>query len=273
MATSDGTGPGSAVLAHDIVDTVDTADTVDAWSPSVLLLHSTVGDRRMWDHQVATLSSAGLGVISCDLSGYGESPPPTSAYNDAEDVLALLDHLGEESVDIVAASGGGEVATELAARWPDRVRKLLLICTAGQGHGPGEELAAFAEEEDRLLESGQFDAAVDLNLRTWVQSTVPDEVRDLVATMQRRAFEVQSSMGDVDEKEVDENELDPDRISADTLLISGGRDFVDFRTIAEKLAARIPRARHEHLDWAGHLPTLERPEEMDAVMLGFLRGG
>lgn len=234
---------------------------------AILLLHSTVGDRRMWDHQVRSFTAAGHRVIRCDLSGHGQSPAPASPYNDADDVRELLDDLGVEHVSLVGASGGGLVATEVAARWPHRVMSLVLIAAAAAGHEPSPELAAFATAEDELLEAGSIDEAVELNLRTWVQPAVAEPTRELVGRMQRRAFELQLAMDDVEEREV---EVDPGRITAPTLLISGARDFADFRQIAEWLAAQIPGAEHRHLDWAGHLPTLERPEVMDQLILEFV---
>lgn len=250
-------------LAHDVAEPADRP----ARDTPVLLLHSTLADRRMWDHQVRSLTAAGYRVIRCDLSGYGQSPAPTGPYNDAEDVRGLLDALGAERVDMVGASGGGLVATEVAARWPHRVARLVLIATAAAGHEPGPELAAFVVAEDELLEAGRIDEAVELNLRTWLQTDVPQPARELVWQMQRRAFELQQAMDDVPELAA---EVDPARITAPTLLISGARDFADFRRIAERLATRIPSAEHRHLPWAGHLPTLERPEVMDQHILDHL---
>ena len=45
------------------------------------------------------------------------------------------------------------------------------------------------------------------------------------------------------------------------------------KTIAEKLAAEIPDARLETIDGAGHLPSLERPEELNRLLLEFLEDG
>src|SRR3954463_905855 len=77
--------------------------------PAVLLLHSTVVDRRMWDPQVPALVAAGFRAIRCDLNGFGDSPLPTGTYNDADDVLAVLSAVSASSPTfaIVAASGGG----------------------------------------------------------------------------------------------------------------------------------------------------------------------
>jgi hypothetical protein len=48
-------------------------------------------------------------------------------------------------------------------------------------------------------------------------------------------------------------------------------DLPDFRLIAGRLAALLPGARPVQLPWAGHLPTLERPQELSALLTAFLR--
>jgi 3-oxoadipate enol-lactonase len=64
------------------------------------------------------------------------SPAPTEPFNAADDVRALLDSLGIGEAAIVGASYGGRVAQEIAARWPDRVSALILLCAATRLHPP-----------------------------------------------------------------------------------------------------------------------------------------
>src|SRR5215207_6322075 len=99
------------VLTHDVAGS----------GPAVVLLHSSVCDRRMWDPQWRTLLDAGYQVVRCDFRGHGQSPAPTEPFNAADDVRELLDELGIERAAVVGASFGGRVAQEIAARWPARV--------------------------------------------------------------------------------------------------------------------------------------------------------
>lgn len=244
-------------LAHDFLGT----------GPAVLLVHSTVCDRRMWDPQTRALAGAGRRAIRCDLNGYGDSPVPTEPYSDAEDVVALLDALGVERTALVGASGGGRVALEVAARWPSRVSALALLCTAMAGHEPSPALRAFGEREDALLEAGDVDGATELNVETWLTAEATAQTRELVRTMQRHAFEVQLAAPDVAQIRA---EADLAAVTAPALLVSGDRDLVDFRQIAARLATELPDARHLPLPWAGHLPSLERPDEINEILLEFL---
>lgn len=49
------------------------------------------------------------------------------------------------------------------------------------------------------------------------------------------------------------------------------KDLPDFRLIAARLAALLPGARSVELSWAGHLPTLARPQELSGMLTAYLR--
>jgi pimeloyl-ACP methyl ester carboxylesterase len=53
--------------------------------------------------------------------------------------------------------------------------------------------------------------------------------------------------------------------------VTGGHDFASFSAIGDHLAATIPGAERLHLDWAGHLPSMERPDAVLALLLDTLR--
>jgi pimeloyl-ACP methyl ester carboxylesterase len=55
-----------------------------------------------------------------------------------------------------------------------------------------------------------------------------------------------------------------------TLVLTGDEDFDDIRKIGDRLAAEIPGAERATISDAAHLPSLERPDEFDRLVLGFL---
>lgn len=234
----------------------------------MLLLHSTVCDRRMWDPQVPVLAEAGYRVVRCDLRGFGQTPVPDGPYGNAQDVVDLLDLLGAERAALVGSSGGGRIALEIAARWPDRVVSLALLCTALAGHEPSAELRAFGEREDALIEAGDIAGATELNVATWLGPEADEATREHVSRMQRHAFEVQ--LAAVEEFPSLKPEFDLSAVTAPTLLVSGAHDLPDFRQIAAHLSDRLSTTRHLELAWAGHLPSLERPDAVNPVLVGFL---
>ncbi|MFD8011878.1 alpha/beta fold hydrolase [Streptomyces sp. NPDC058955] len=248
-------------------------DSAGTGPQTVVLLHSGVCDRRMWDGQFHALAEAGHHVVRCDLRGFGETPVDAPHVH-ADDVRDLLDHLGVERAVLVGSSFGGEVALEVAVRHPERVAALTLLCAAAPvDHEAGPELRAFFTEENALLDAGDLDAATALNVELWLGPHADDAARALVHTMQRRAFELQ--LGAPDEHDAQPSGVTEDdlrTIAVPALVVSGAHDVPDFRAIAEKTAALLPASRRVVLDWAGHLPSLERPEETLRLLLDHLAG-
>ncbi|GGL07521.1 alpha/beta fold hydrolase [Mangrovihabitans endophyticus] len=255
------------------------AHDVTGHGPPVLLLHAAVADRRMWDPQVPALAAAGYRVVRCDLHGFGESPMPVGRDDDARDVADLMDFLGCERFALVGASGGGRVALDVAARWPGRVTALALLCTAVAGHKRSVTLREFGDREDALLDAGDLDAATDLNVATWLGPEAGPEARASLRIMQRHAFAVQTAgtpqtagaAPAAPHGQTTANTAPDKPVSVPCLLVSGAHDVPDFRQIAARLADEMPGARHVELDWAGHLPSMERPDEITRMLIDFLR--
>lgn len=236
----------------------------------VLLLHTGVTDRRMWDRQWEPLAER-YRVVRPDLRGFGETPMPGGSFSYVEDVVELLGTLDGGPAVLVGASFGGRVALATAAARPDLVSRLVLLCPAFSGLPVTPDVAAFGDREDELLEAGDVDGAVELNVSSWLGPEAGTAVAELVRTMQRRAFDVQlaaDALPDPPEPVWPEPDLAQTR--QPTLVVSGAHDFIWFGQIAEHLAATMPDARHVQLPWAGHLPSLERPAEITDLLLDAL---
>jgi pimeloyl-ACP methyl ester carboxylesterase len=240
--------------------------TISQWvvgdGPAVVLVHAGVADARMWGRQVDELARDHR-VITVDLRGYGETPVEAK-YSDAGDLLAVLDELGVETVQAVGASYGGYVVQQAASRQPERFSRLVLICAPTDNVEPTEDLRALWNEENQLIEAGDVEGATDLMVRSWLGPEADDEAKQLLRTMQKRAYDLQVAAGDVDNEEY---EVEPEKISAPVRLITGAHDFAWFGNCAAYLAERLPNAERIDLPWAGHLPTLERPSEALGLIL------
>lgn len=245
-------------LAHDVAGE----------GPALVLLHSGVCDRRMWDAQWPALTEAGYRVVRCDFRGFGGTPAADGPGNDAEDVMDLLDELGIGRAAPIASSYGGGVALEIAARWPGRVSALALLCSALPGYEPTAERQSFNEREEALIEAGDIAGAVELAVDTWLGPDADDAAREAVRQMQRHAFEVQLAAEEFEPATAD---FELSAIQAPCLVVSGGHDMADFRQIATLLAGRLTDAQQAELPWAGHLPSMERPSAVTGLLVGFLR--
>ena len=103
-------------------------------APVVVLSSSMGADLRMWDGIVDALSEH-FRVVRYDTRGHGQSPVPDGPYSMddlADDVVALLDSLGVAKAHVVGLSLGGMTAMRLAARNPERVDRLVVLCTGAR---------------------------------------------------------------------------------------------------------------------------------------------
>jgi pimeloyl-ACP methyl ester carboxylesterase len=249
--------------------------------PGVALLHSTVCDSRMWDAEFAALAGR-YRVLRLDLRGFGRSPLPPGPFSPVDDVRTALDEAGLEGAALVGASAGAALALDVALDEPERVTGLVLAAPAIGGLEWSDDVRRFGEREDELLDAGDLDGAVELNLRTWVDGprrgpdAVDPAVRAKVGEMQRRAFEIQVAAYAAADQPGPQHRLHPPAIErledvrAPALVIVGDADVPDVLERAEILASRIPGARKVVLPDVAHMVNLERPEEFLALVEDFL---
>jgi pimeloyl-ACP methyl ester carboxylesterase len=100
----------------------------EAW---VVLIHGQLMPRRMQQPLARALAAEGLHVVTLDLLGHGRSDRPAdplvySMTAFAEQVVALLDHLGADQAVIGGTSLGANVSLEVADIAPERVRGLIV---------------------------------------------------------------------------------------------------------------------------------------------------
>jgi 3-oxoadipate enol-lactonase len=234
----------------------------------VLLLHPGLGDSRSWGPQVEALAAAGHRPIAPDLPGYGDEPLQPGRLSYVEHVAGLLDR----PAAVVGCSFGGRVALELAVEHPELVERLVLVNAALPGWEWSDEVAKAHEEEDAALDRGDLDAAAEANL-FWLGPGASEEVRNLVRAMAKRNFELvlpvyEQVEGVPVEPPVNERLGD---IGVPTLIVIGAEDVSDMAEIAAILERGIPDTRTAMIEGAGHVPSLEKPEELNRLLLDFLR--
>jgi pimeloyl-ACP methyl ester carboxylesterase len=232
----------------------------------------------MWEPQWRAFQ-AGHRVVRYDARGYGESLPPVGGWSQHGDLLSLIDELGLGRVHLVGASMGAGIAAEAALARPETVASLVLAAPGGALLGsPSDELQAVWREEIAALDGGDIDAAVEVNLRAWVDGPnrppthVDPAIRAFVATMQRDAFE----LPEWDPDDAPESELSPPadarlaEIDCWTLVLVGEADQPAIVDSAHRLVARVPAARIVSWPDVAHMVSLERPQEFERVVLDFI---
>ena len=204
------------------------------------------------------------GATRHELRGFGQTPmPPTGTFSHTDD---LANAIGDQPVALVGASFGGFACLQVAATRPHLVTELVLLDAPLFDRNWSDEIVRYQREEDGLLEQGDLRGAAILNANFWLTSPEP---RDRVIEMQERAFELQQES---EAEEVTPETVDLAAITARSLVTVGAFDRPDFHEIAEQLAREIPDTRHAVIAGAGHLPSLEQPEETARLVREFLNG-
>jgi pimeloyl-ACP methyl ester carboxylesterase len=226
----------------------------------------------MWAEHLAWLADAGYRAVAVDLPGFGDAPVAAGEQAEWVHVLQTMDELSIERAALVGNSFGGAVALRAAFVAPECVSALALISAPAPALEPSPELEAAWEAEESALERGDIDAAVGAVVNAWTLPDAPQELRDRVAAMQRRALALQAEATTPTEAP-DPVEQSPDalaQLNVRTLVAAGERDMRDFREGAEVLARTLPDARLAVIAGAGHLAPLEQPEAFRELVLSFL---
>jgi pimeloyl-ACP methyl ester carboxylesterase len=213
--------------------------------------------------------------ISFDNRASGRSGPTRrviSIPSLAADAVGVLDALGLESAHVYGISYGGMVAQEMAIRFPDRVRGLIL-----GGTTPGGPRAALPSPGDLVdlgrsmrSGSGRYGLSAALFSEEFVREH-PDEARELTANLQRHRAPYTGVAAHLLASVYHDTVSRLRLIRSPTLIVHGGADRMTPLHNATLLSERIPDAELAIIAGTGHAYLLEKPEESAAVVLEFLR--
>jgi pimeloyl-ACP methyl ester carboxylesterase len=244
-----------------------------AGAPVIVLLHGVGANSMHWRYQLAGLSDS-FRVIAWNAPGYILSDafkaewPTCQDYSDAlSDFLAAVKL---DRVNIVGNSFGSRVAQCFAIHQPSRVIKLAMTGTGIGPKGMSEEDKAkiVATREGQIAKGGYgFGARVNALLGKNASEQTINLVRDVVRATNSRGFMHGVKLGMVDG-------YDPEtvaaKVTAPVLMISGSEDRVNpIDKNAAVLAKAMPKAKLEILEGIGHLPEVEAPDKVNALLRAF----
>src|SRR5690606_38169856 len=128
-------------------------------APAVVLLHDGLANSALWDFVWPKLCE-NFHAVRYDRRGYGKSPAATDAHSPAEDVAALLRHVGIDHAHVVAASIGARIAIDFLFEYSEAIDKLVLVSPAITGFQPNDSMLARLQALDELIRAGDMDATV-----------------------------------------------------------------------------------------------------------------
>ena len=233
----------------------------------VVLLHAATGSSRVWEYQIPAFAAAGYRVIAYDRRGWGRSvvdPAGAQPGTAADDLRALMSHLGIDRVHLVGTAAGGFVALDYALSFPQQVRSLVVASSIG-GVQDDEYLALGR----RLRPSPQFDA-------------LPPEFREIGPSY--RAANAEGTQRWIEQERMSRPEGPPapaqpmrnrvtfallETIAAPTLLLTGEADLYAPPPVMQMFKARIRNAESVVVPEAGHSVYWEQPEIFNRALLAF----
>lgn len=237
--------------------------------PPLILIHGLGASTAVWD-RVAPLLAGELRTIAYDLRGLGRSgtpDPPYSLDDLVRDLLALLDRLGLDRVALVGHSLGGAVALSFAVDHPDRVSRVVVVSVPMR---TSDETRRLVHARAAVAEREGMDAVAELHAAAGFPPGFDDE-----ATLAR--YKRMISSGDpagyaalVRLVDLDVSDRLP-ALTRPTLLVAGELDRVVPPSGVRAAADAIEGCEYVELAGCGHVAPLERPDELAAHVLEFVR--
>lgn len=234
-------------------------------------LHGFTGSGPDWDPLLRHLDLDDIWTPDL-IPEDGPPPLPYASLDAAAEALACR---AQEPVDVVGYSMGGRLALTFATRYPERIRRLVLI-GASPGIASGAERAARRESDEALAIRAEADPLAFTDFWETVpilasQSRI--STPDLAALRARRRLRSGEALAGclrgwgTGSMRPLHDELD--RVSAPALLFVGAED-TKYRRIADDLTARLSRCARFDVPNAAHTAHLERPEWVASHLAPFL---
>ena len=240
----------------------------------VVILHGLFGTSDNWGtvgRELAEPTTPGtepLDVFLVDLRDHGRSPhtDAISYPTMAADVHALIVKLGLRDVVLVGHSMGGKTAMAFAQRWPEALKKLVVIDI-----GPAEHQNNQAHIVEALrttdLSPGRTRKEVEAHISTLVKE--PGVVQFLMKnlywqTEEQLAWRVNVPLLDRELQSV-LAAIGPEKVMVPTVFIRGGQSGYILREDIPAIQEQFPNSRIETVPYAGHWVHADQPQAGAAV--------
>ncbi|HEU5279668.1 MAG TPA: alpha/beta hydrolase [Gaiellaceae bacterium] len=242
----------------------------------ILCIHGTGSASVLWLDAARELARHGRTIVY-DRRGFSRSERPDPLVSDvhqhADDAAALIDALGAAPAIVIGRSQGGEIAVDLALRYPDRVRALALLEGGGMSLSP-----SFREWHATLHEKVLAAAATDVNTvgETMFRLVVGDTGWEAMPDAVKQVFTDNGPAIAAEERGVmlDVTAEQLGTIDRPTLIVGGRGSLPEFADVTNRMAAAMPAAKvvwveGDHLIHPAHPAVLAFVDEALAAESSF----
>lgn len=235
----------------------------------LLLLHPLGSDHRFWEPLYSEFGDRLLRIP--DLPGHGSCPPLAPGSGIPEITDDLVRRLGGDlatPMDVAGVSLGGLVAQDLAARYPELVRRLVLIDTVSVY--PSQMREMWQARARQARETG-LDGLAEPMARMWFTDRFREEEPGVVDGTLKRFLDMdpEGYVFACEALETVDLTNGVSRIQAQTLVVCGSEDLPPFAEAARWLTSQLG-ARLVWLSGSRHAAVLERSEEFGRAVREFL---
>lgn len=239
----------------------------------LLMVHGLGADTRGWAMQKRALGSR-FRLVMVDNRGVGRSDRAEGPYDlevMAADAIAALDHAGYGSAHVLGASMGGIISQVIGVRHPERVRSLMLACTACRHFSWRRELLAEWSDQAQAYGMREF---VRRNLKWMVGPRSLRRTWPAMAILGPLAFNVPvaSFVAQIDAILSIEDSLRSELVdvTAPTLVLCGSQDVLTTQGDSEEIASLIPGAELAVVRGGAHLFMVEQAGSFNRTVNDFL---
>jgi 3-oxoadipate enol-lactonase len=238
--------------------------------PPILLIMGLSFTHEMWFRVLPSLGSR-YRVIVFDNRGMGRSDAPRGPYlirQMASDARAILDAAGVEAADVIGASMGGMIAQELALRFPQSVRRLVLACTSHGGFlSRWPDFTRFPRRIQGARPNERERALIPL---LYADSTPRERIEEDLQIRSGCSWCYQGFFGQLTGILAWSSYRRLPQVEVPTLVIHGEEDRLVPPQNGKVVARRIPGAQFHLVPNAGHMLLTDQPERCAEIVLSFL---
>jgi len=253
----------------------------------LILIHGFGSKKEIWKPQIIDFSKK-YKTITFDLRGTGKTDRPNYPYTMelfAEDIKDLMDYLKIESTHLIGRSLGGMIAQNFVLKYPQNVKKLVLIATNAifDDESVVDLIINNRIKDIDLLKSDPVKAFWNKSLFVYHQ-----KFRQELKQNPKKKFFNAFSLEDL----IEESTINPSRtqniinqgnamkghntlnrlseIKNETLLLAASHDRLIPKSLMVEINKRIPNSILKIIDKAGHFMTVSRATEVNNIVLDFL---